>query len=78
MPNNDKLNVDLNRYKDEVNSVRYCIGNIEKSHKELVDDIKELKDKMDKILEKDDKNDVSIEEGKKFDRIMEILNKKWE
>lgn len=35
MVNNDKLSIEVNNYRDEVNSVNYGLSNVEKGQKEL-------------------------------------------
>jgi predicted RNase H-like nuclease (RuvC/YqgF family) len=65
MVNNDELHADLNRCRDEVNSISHCLGNVEKGHKELGEAQKELRDKIIKLIEKEDKIDRLIEESEK-------------
>jgi hypothetical protein len=32
---NEELQVDINRYRDEVNNIKHCLSNVEKSQKEF-------------------------------------------
>lgn len=67
MVNNDELQADVTRYTDEVNNVRYWLGNIEKVKKDM-------NKKIDKLLEGEKKIDTLIEQGKK---LLELSENRW-
>jgi chromosome segregation ATPase len=68
MVNNNELKVNITKYRDEVNNVRYRLNNVEKSQKDM-------SDKIDKLLEGESKIDKLIQQGK---RLLELSESRWD
>jgi len=68
MVKNNELKVNITKYRDEVNNVRYQLNNVEKSQKDM-------SEKIDKLLEGESKIDKLIQQEK---RLLELSESRWD